>query len=160
MRRKDREITDQQQILSLLDKTRFLHLGLFDGDYPYIVPLHYGYTWDEADRQLTFYMHCAKEGHKLELIAANPHAFVELENDVELVSGGDVACRYGSYYTSLMARGMAHILPPGKEKEQALEILMKHQTGRDFVITSAMAESVAVIKFTAQDFTAKARVKK
>ena len=52
MRRKDREITDINEILELVAKTDVLHLGLFDGDYPYIVPLHYGYEY--ADGTLTF----------------------------------------------------------------------------------------------------------
>ena len=45
MRRKDREITDIQQILNIIDKCNILRLGLFDKDYPYVVPLHYGYEY-------------------------------------------------------------------------------------------------------------------
>lgn len=160
MRRKEREVTDKEQIRGILDRAKFLHLGLFDGAYPYVVPLHYGYTWEEEAGQLIFYMHCAKEGHKLDLVRQDPHAFAEIETDVELAPGGDVACHYGSYYASVMARGTAEILPPGAEKNHALEVLMKHQTGRDFVITDAMAAAVNVLKFTAEEFTAKARVKK
>ena len=37
-------------------------------------------------------MHCAKEGHKLDLIRSNPNVCIEVESDVELISGGDVAC--------------------------------------------------------------------
>ena len=66
---------------------------MFDADYPYIVPLHYGYEYKEGI--LIFYMHCAKEGHKLDLIRSNPNVCIEIESDVELISGGDVACKYG-----------------------------------------------------------------
>ena len=41
MRRKDREITESNDILKIVDEAKILHLGLFDGDYPYVVPLHY-----------------------------------------------------------------------------------------------------------------------
>ena len=87
MRRKDREITDMQQILNIIDKCKILRLGLFDKDYPYVVPLLYGYEY--ADSRLVFYMHSAKEGHRLVLIADNPLVCVELDGDVELISGGE-----------------------------------------------------------------------
>ena len=71
MRRKDREVTNIIEILQIIEKEKVLHLALFDADYPYIVPLHYGYEYTEGI--LIFYMHCAKEGHKLDLIRRNPN---------------------------------------------------------------------------------------
>lgn len=53
MRRRDREVTDIDEILRIVDKAKILHLGLFDTDYPYIVPLHYGYEY--RDGNLIFY---------------------------------------------------------------------------------------------------------
>ncbi len=157
MRRKDREITDINEILELVAKTDVLHLGLFDGDYPYVVPLHYGY--ESADGKLTFYMHGAREGHKLDLINANPNVCVELENDVELISGGDVACAYGSSYSSVIGRGTASVVTDDEEKIKGLKLLMENQTGHAFEIDARMAAAVAVIKVELDSFTAKARKK-
>ena len=47
MRRKDREITDIQKIKEILSKARYLHLGLFEGVYPYVVPIHYVYCIED-----------------------------------------------------------------------------------------------------------------
>ena len=157
MRRKDREITDIQQILSIIDKAKILRLGLFDRDYPYVVPLHYGYEFFE--NRLVFYMHSAKEGHKLELIAKNPRVCVELDCDVELISGGEVPCMYGSSFASVIGRGMAEIVSDEQEKSKGLSLLVKHQTGRDFAFTAEMAATVAVIRVTLNIFTAKARAR-
>ncbi len=157
MRRKDREITDINEILELVAKTDVLHLGLFDGDYPYVVPLHYGYEY--ADGKLTFYMHGAREGHKLDLINANPNVCVELENDVELIPAGDVACAYGSSYFSIIGRGTASIVTDDEEKIKGLKLLMENQTGRAFEIDARMAVAVTVIKVELDSFTAKARKK-
>ena len=44
MRRKDREVTDIQEILHIVDEAKILHLGLMDEGYPYIVPMHYGHN--------------------------------------------------------------------------------------------------------------------
>ena len=157
MRRKDREITDIQQILSIIDKAKILRLGLFDGEYPYVVPMHYGYEFFE--NRLVFYMHSAKKGHKLKLIAKNPRVCVELDCDVELISGGEVPCMYGSSFASVIGRGMAEIVSDEQEKSKGLSLLMKHQTGRDFAFTAEMAATVAVIRVTLNIFTAKARAR-
>lgn len=103
MRRTDRELTDREEIKRILEEAKVLRLGLKDGDYPYIVPLHYGYVY-EGD-VLRFYMHGAKAGKKYELVKADPHAFVELDCAVETTGEGDIACVYGANYASLMARG-------------------------------------------------------
>lgn len=157
MRRKDREITDIGEILQIVDRAKILHLGLFDGEYPYIVPLHFGYAY-ENDR-LTFFMHGAKEGHKLDLIRENPNACVELECDIEFVSGGDDPCVYGSTFASVMGWGKAEIVSADDEKIRGLKLLMKNQTGRAFEIDARMASAVAVMKVTLERFTAKARKK-
>ena len=77
MRRKDREVTNIIEILQIIEKAKVLHLALFDADYPYIVPLHYGYEYTEGI--LIFYMHCAKEGHEVysELLPADKVEKVE-----------------------------------------------------------------------------------
>ncbi len=155
MRRKDREITDINEILGIIDRADILRLGLFDGEYPYVVPLHYGYEF--ADGTLTFYMHGAREGHKLDLIKANGKACVELDCDAELISGGDVACAYGSSFASVIGRGTASIVTDEAEKIKGLKLLMKNQTGRSFEIDGRMAAAVAVIKVELDSFTAKAR---
>ena len=152
MRRKDREITDLGEIEDILKRARVLHLGLLDGDTPYVVPLHYGYTLE--DGRLTFYIHGAKEGRKLDLIRANPSAFIELETDVTPISGGDVPCAYGSTFASVMGGGKAVIVEDAEEKIRALNVLMQTQTGRAFPITEQMAAGVAVIRVDVDSFTA------
>lgn len=155
MRRKDREITNINEIHNIIHKARILHLGMFDGEYPYIVPLHYGYSFNED--KLIFYMHGAKSGKKYELININPSVFIEIETDIALVSGGDVACKYGSAYASIMARGKASIVEAVDKKIAGLNLLMQHQTGKTFNINNQMASSVNVIKVEAFDITAKSR---
>ena len=155
MRRTDRQITDPAAIEEILRRARILHLGLMDGQRPYVVPLHYGYTLE--DGRLTLYMHCAGEGHKLDLIRANPNVFVEIDTGEIPISGGDVACRYGAAYRSLMGSGTANIVEDVAEKMAGLQILMWTQTGREFVMTPEMAGSVAVIRVVVTEFTAKAK---
>ena len=160
MRRKDREVKDIQEILQIVGKAKILHLGLLDGDYPYVVPLHYGFEYTEDEQQLTFYMHGANEGHKLDLIRQNPNACIELECDIELVSGGENPCKYGSTFASVIGKGRVEVVREPSEKIRGLKLLMKTQTGREFDIDERMAASVTVIKVTLSEFTAKSRPKR
>ncbi len=104
-------------------------------------------------------MHSAKEGHKLDLIRDNPNVCIELDTDMEIVSGGDVPCRYGATYSSVIARGSADIVENPEEKVKGLERLMLHQTGRSFEISEQMALSVEVVKVKVLEITAKERKK-
>ena len=155
MRRKDREVTDREAIRAILDKAKVLHLAMIDNGRPYVVPLHYGYTL--VDNGLTLYLHGAKEGRKLDVLRKNDRVAFVLETDVSPVSGGDIPCKYGEAYASVMGEGTAVLLDDPVQKIEALQILMKTQTGREFAFTPAMAESVAVIRVNVDSFTAKAR---
>ena len=63
MRRKDREITDIRKAEEIVAFSRIMHLGLYDVDYPYVVPLHYGYRIENG--RFIFYIHCAAEDTSL-----------------------------------------------------------------------------------------------
>ena len=156
MRRKDREITDGKKIEEIIAKARYMHLGMLDGHVPYVVPLHYGYRM-EAGR-LIFYMHCAKEGHKLDCLKANSHVFVEIDRGESLITA-DNPCAYGARYESVMCRGTAVIVEDTEEKMEALKILMNTQTGEEHEINEKMAAAVNVIRVDAESYTAKACVR-
>ncbi len=152
--RREREVTDINEIIRILDTAKAVHLGLCLDNEPYVVPMNYGYTMEQGE--LTLYLHGAKTGKKINIIKQNPRVHFEL--DCEIVPfEGDVACRYGVSYSSVMGRGTAQIIEDEGEKSKALSILMKTQTGKDFEFTERMASVVSVIKIKADEFTAKHR---
>ncbi len=154
MRRREREVTEREEIRKILDEGKYLHMGLCDGDQPYVVPMNYGYLY-EGDR-LTFYVHGATEGYKYELIKKNPKIAFALECGVMPFSG-KMACQYGMVYSSVMGKGTAHIVTDVKEKEQALTVLMKTQTGKDFEFNEKLVSIVNVIRIDVTEFHAKRR---
>lgn len=157
MRRKDREITDIDRINEILATAKVVHLGLVDEGRPYVVPLHYGFEW--VDDKLVVWCHGAKVGRKVDVIRANPAAFVEMECDVEDISGGDVPCDYGSAYASVMGEGTVRLAADDAEKDHGLRVLMRTQTGRDFEIPQRMLAGVEVIRVDVQSLSAKSRPK-
>ena len=152
--RREQEVTDPGRIREILDKSKVVHIGMADGDEPYVVPMNYGYTLE--DGKLTFYVHGAKWGRKLDVIRANPKVFCTLECDV-VPFDGDIACRYGTTYASVMGLGKAEVLEAVEEKKKGLSILMKTQTGKDFTFDDKMASIVSVIRIDIAEYTAKER---
>ena len=154
MTRRERQVTDIGDIIKILDSAKVLHLGLCVDNEPYVVPMNYGYVM-EGDK-LTIYLHGARRGKKLDMMRANPNVFFELCCDITPFEG-DVACRYGITYSSVMGKGTASIVEDMDEKRKALSILMKTQTGKDFSFEDRMAEVVSVIRVDVTDYTAKHR---
>ena len=154
MTKRERQVTDPEQILHILDTAKVVHLGLSVNDEPYVVPMNYGYTME--DGKLTVYLHGAKWGRKLDVIRANPKVFFSLECDV-VPFDGDIACRYGTTYSSIMGRGLAEIVEDVEEKKKAMSILMKTQTGKDFSFEDRLVSIVTVIRVDVAEYTAKHR---
>ena len=152
--RREQEITDINEIIRILDESKIAHIGLVDGDEPYVVPMNYGYVMENG--KLTIYLHGAKRGRKLDLIRANPKVFFEAECDL-VPFEGDVACRYGIAYSSIMGKGTAEIIEDVEEKKLALSVLMKTQTGKDFEFEDKMTTIVSIIKINVSQYTAKFR---
>lgn len=154
--RREREITDIEKIVEILNKSKIVHIALVDGDEPYVVPMNYGYTMENG--KLTLYLHGATEGKKLDLMRANPKVFFSIECDVEPFDG-KVACQYGTSYSSIMGKGTAEIFEDPQDKIDGLTIFMKSQTGMDFEFNERLVSAVSVIKIDVSEFTAKHRPK-
>ncbi len=152
--RRELQITELNEIISILDKSVIVHLGLVDGDEAYVVPMNYGYIME--GEKLTLYLHGAAEGRKIDLMRKNPKVFFEMECDLQPFEG-KTACHYGIAYASLMGRGRAEILEDIEEKKKGLSVLMKTQTEKDFEFTDKMAAVVSVIRIDVTEYTAKRR---
>ena len=63
MRRKDREITEFEQMRVILDACDCARLGLVDEQGAYIVPMNFG--WEEQNGKLALYFHGAADGKSL-----------------------------------------------------------------------------------------------
>lgn len=154
MTKRERQITDPEQIVHILDTGKVLHLGLAVNNEPYVVPMNYGYTMEEG--RLTVYLHSATHGKKLDMIRANPRVFFEIDCD-RMPFEGKLPCQYGLVYSSIMARGEAHIVDDVEEKKRAMSILMKTQTGKDFTFEDRLVSIVSVIRIDVEEYTAKHR---
>lgn len=154
MTRREREITDICKINNILSDSKVLHLGMCDGDEPYVVPMNYGFEF--VGDKLIVYLHCARQGKKLDILKNNPKVFFEAECDT-VPFDGDVACNYGMAYSCIMGKGTAKFCEDIEEKKHAMSVLMKTQTGKDFSFDDKLVSVVTVIKINVSQYTAKAR---
>ena len=154
MTKRERQVTDENQIRHILDTAKVLHLGLAVNDEPYVVPMNYGYTMEEG--KLVLYMHSALRGKKLDMMRANQKVFFEMDCDLAPFEG-EKPCQYGLVYSSVMGRGTARIVEDVEEKIEAMKLLMKTQTGKDFEFNDRLVSIVAVIRIDVAEYTAKHR---
>ena len=154
MTKRERQVTDPQQIQEILDKAKVMHLGLCENNEPYVVPMNYGYTMEEG--KLVMYLHSAVRGKKLDMIQANPKVFFAIDCD-RMPFEGEKPCQYGLVYSSVMGKGIARIVEDVEEKKKAMSVLMKTQTGKDFTFDERLVSIVAVIRIDVEEYTAKHR---
>ena len=69
MRRKDREITGRENIEPILRACKTCRVAMIADGAPYVVPLNFGYTWD--DDGLTLYFHSGLKGKKIDALRAD-----------------------------------------------------------------------------------------
>ncbi|MCD7928882.1 MAG: pyridoxamine 5'-phosphate oxidase family protein [Clostridiales bacterium] len=155
MRRKDREITDFEELCALVERCQVIRLAMTDGETPYIVPLSFGWTAESG--QLTLYFHSACEGRKLDLLRKNPLVCFEMDCAFQ-VRRDETPCRWGAAYASVIGTGKAEFLNDPAEKKKGLDALMAHYgwAGETAYDAGTLART-CVCKVTADTLTGKRR---
>ena len=156
MRRKDREITDFEEILRIMEGCDVCRLGLWDEDVPYVVPLNFG--MEVQNGQVFLYFHGAVEGTKYDRMEKHPRVSFEMDRGHQLVlAEEEMECTMA--YESVMGRGTISFLPE-EEKPRALALLMAHYHAEDFSYNPAPIPRTRVWKLAVEEMTAKRRRKK
>jgi hypothetical protein len=153
MRRADREITDEGAIDGIFHEALVGHLGLCDGDEPYVVPMNFVLCGS------ALYLHCAHEGRRMDILRKNPKACLQTEVGTALTAGPH-PCDYGMDYRSAIASGTVRVVGDNDEKNRALVALMKKYAGEDFSHAFSEKElaGVTVLCLDIEEKRGKARV--
>ncbi len=154
MRRKDREITDFDQMIEIINKCDVCRIALNDEGFPYIVPLNFGMDIEE-DQQVVFYFHCAMEGKKLDLIRKDNRATFEMDCEHNFILYEErMSCTMG--FASVIGHGTIEFVPD-EDKYRALKILMRQYHAEDFKFNTDMIGVTTVLKMTVTDMVGKRR---
>ena len=154
MRRTDREVKGYEAIIDILNRCNTIRLGINGSEYPYVVPLSFGF--ETVNKKITFYIHGAQEGLKHDLIAKNNkvcveasifHGFAELPQQNALTTE----------YESVIGFGKAEIVG-GSEAVKGLNLICEHAGFKNFEYGGKKALNVTrVYKIEIEKFTGKRR---
>ena len=151
MRRKDREITDFNEMIEIVKKCDSCVLALNEEGFPYLIPMNFG--MDIEDGQLYLYFHCASEGKKLDLIRKDNRASFEMDCEHKLVlQEEEMECSMG--YASVIGQGTIEFVAE-EDKFDALKILMGQYRSRDFKFDTRMLGVTTVLKMKVLNMTGK-----
>jgi nitroimidazol reductase NimA-like FMN-containing flavoprotein (pyridoxamine 5'-phosphate oxidase superfamily) len=139
---KNRPITLIQEIERIIASCDACTLSLVDTDgKPYAVPMNFGY------RDRVFYFHSSPTGKKIEALRNNPRVSISLSMDHELRWQSEkVACSYSMKYRSVLATGSVSFIEDHENKVDALNIIMKQYSDREFSYNDPAVRDVCVFK--------------
>lgn len=129
MRRKDRELLEREQIEPIIKACKVCRLAMIADGKPYVVPMNFGYEWDETG--LTLYFHSGVKGKKIEALRQNPAVCFEMDIEDGLTGSGDLACKYSYAFSSVVGEGNVVFVQTEDEKCRGFDAIMRHLTGRD-----------------------------
>ncbi|MCI8327224.1 MAG: pyridoxamine 5'-phosphate oxidase family protein [Lachnospiraceae bacterium] len=153
MRRGDREITDFTKMMDILKICDCCRLGLIDTDETYIVPMNFGY--EEWDKNLVLYFHCAKEGRKVDLIPRQKEVSFEMDTKKGLITK-DSACQLSYSYQCIMGKGKLEIIQDHDAKIHGLRSIVSHYADvTDLEFKQEMVEAVMILKLTVSEWSCK-----
>lgn len=159
MRRKDREITGRENIEPILQASRTCRLAMVADGMPYVIPLNFGYEWDETG--LTLYFHSGLKGKKIDALRADPRVCFEMDTEDGLTGEGDLACRYSFAFSSVVGYGKVEFAQDNEQKRHGFDVIMQHQTGRDgWSYTDAALSVAEVFRVHADSFEASRKLPK
>jgi nitroimidazol reductase NimA-like FMN-containing flavoprotein (pyridoxamine 5'-phosphate oxidase superfamily) len=148
MRRQEREIRDEKEIRQILETGLVCRLGLYDGQYPYVVPMNYGYQGGRL------YFHCAREGRKMDILKSNDRVCIEVDIDARIIRG-EAPCRWTAKYRSVIGFGRARIIDDEKEKKSGLDVIMAHYGGSGGSYDEKSLQRTSLIEVVLERLTGK-----
>jgi nitroimidazol reductase NimA-like FMN-containing flavoprotein (pyridoxamine 5'-phosphate oxidase superfamily) len=121
---------------------------------PFITPINYFY------REGKIYFHSKLTGRKLDNIAENNRVCLEVSKVEKLTVTNDRPCACSTRYTSVLAFGVARVIPDGAEKTALLNLLVaRYAAGKPFQpVEDCHAAECAVVEIRIDEISGKRNV--
>ena len=149
MRRKEKQVTNPQEIDAIIYRSEVCRLAMARDNTPYLVPLCFGYDGE------AIYLHTAPVGQKIEFFQANPQVCFEFECGVRVLPAEDMACKWSFKYESVIGLGTIAELVDPAEKEFGFNQVMRHYSGKEWPIKAKEIKKARVWKISIHSVTAK-----
>jgi nitroimidazol reductase NimA-like FMN-containing flavoprotein (pyridoxamine 5'-phosphate oxidase superfamily) len=120
MRHPERELKHKETIVALLERSSVGRLATINREgFPVIKPVNFLY-WDGK-----IYLHSSTKGEKIEDIRRGSPVCFEVDQPIAYRAAGEMACRAGYYYRSIIVKGKAILVKERERKVNILERLME-----------------------------------
>jgi len=120
MRRKEREVIERNAQLEILKNADAVRIAFAVDKEPYIVSMNFGFVWEE---RLQLYLHCAREGKKLDMMRRNNRVCFQMDVDHQMVID-QIPCRWSMNYASIVGRGSLVEVVDERERFLGLNCMM------------------------------------
>ena len=142
------DITDIQELETIIKKCDICHVGMVDGSRPYVLAFNFGYE------DQTIWLHAASEGRKIDVLKRNNHVCIEFDTDHKLFARHEkVACSWRWAYRSVLIQGRAIFVDDYDEKIKGLNIFMKNYADREFKYSRPAVDNIQIIKVPVSSIT-------
>lgn len=132
IRRKERAITDRDEIKEILKSTEYITIAMCKDNQPYLATLSHGY---DPEKNVIFF-HCANEGKKIKYLEANKVVWGQATKDMGYVQG-----KCSHKYASTQFKGKVTFIESLKQKRQALITMIQQlDENPDLVIKRDLTE--------------------
>lgn len=153
-----REITDINEIDTVLREAKMCRLALIDGDKPYIAPLLFGYCLSGGNPE--FYFRCGEKSELIDIIKKNNKAAFEIDKLSEVVPNEDNPSLFEADYEVVSVTGTIEFITGIDKITGFSHILQKYnENGGECNISEQVLNSFAVLKLTAAEIMCKKQSK-
>ena len=110
IRRKEKAIENKEEMIAILEGSKYITIAMCQDDVPYLVTLSHGYDREKS----CIYFHCAREGKKVDILTTNSAVWGQAIKDHGYAEG---ACDH--LYATTQFKGSVSFIDDVKEKEHA-----------------------------------------
>lgn len=115
IRRKEKAITDSQEMIAILRQSKYVTVAMCLEDEPYLATLSHGY---DVGRNC-IYFHCAREGKKIDILRKNNRIWGQALQDNGYVPG-----KCDHLYATTQFKGRVTLITDEEEKKHALKVMI------------------------------------
>jgi uncharacterized protein len=150
MNLRPRMLSKKEEIEKIINEAQVCYLGMSQDNMPYVLPMNFAYETDAV------YLHAAPEGHKLEVLKANPEVCLNFNTGNELFHRHkEVGCSWGMKFKSVNWYGKATFIEDYAEKYRIMQLFMIKYAGASYEFSEPSIRNVAIIRIGAGKMTGK-----
>ncbi|PLX41986.1 MAG: hypothetical protein C0609_10575 [Deltaproteobacteria bacterium] len=140
----------KEAVEEILRASQVLYLAMFDGDYPYVVALNYGYE------EGFIYLHTGAERSKVNLLRKNQKVSFFIEGAREDVQG-ELACSYTVKFRTVAGKGECEVVDERDEKIAGYDVIARHHHAPEGNYKERALEKSVVLKIQIKEASAKVK---